>query len=331
MVKGKARVSALLAGVLLSGAGSAQGPDAEGFSGPFRVGNHTWESRQAFIDSGARCGTKPLAAEEALRVEQRLGPLVQRALDARGGIQFKKPSNPGGGGGSGGGGGEPPPPPVSPNISVHFHVIHDGDIGRLTAQQVSNQIGVLSTAFGGAGWTFTLVNTTYTDNATWFGGIGSSTIEQQVKTALRVGDAKVLNVYSANPGGGLLGWATFPSSYSTNPTRDGVVILYSTVPGGDAYPYNLGDTLTHEVGHWLGLYHTFQGGCNGGDGVADTNAERSAAYGCPIGRDSCTRYSGPDPITNYMDYTDDACMFEFTTQQDARMEAAWVTYRDPSN
>lgn len=217
-------------------------------------------------------------------------------------------------------------------INVYFHVVRKGtgtSNGDIPQSMIDGQMDVLNAAFGGWGWQFNLVTVTRTTNTTWYNGCYGSS-ETAMKNALHQGTADDLNVYTCNPSGGILGYATFPSSYNSAPSRDGVVLLYSSLPGGSAAPYNLGDTGTHEVGHWMGLYHTFQGGCSAnGDYVSDTAAEKSPAYSCPINRDSCTgrKYPGLDPITNFMDYTDDSCMFQFTSGQDSRMDSQFTTYR----
>ena len=217
------------------------------------------------------------------------------------------------------------------SIPVHVHIITSSSgAGAPSSNMITSQINVLNAAYASAGYAFTVVSTDTSRNDAWYTAQPNTTAETQMKTALHQGGAGDLNMYFNNMGGGLLGWATFPSSYNSKPLMDGVVILTQSLPGGSASPYNEGDTGTHEVGHWMGLYHTFQGGCNGsGDGVSDTAAERSAAYGCPVGRDTCAgkRYPGLDPITNFMDYTDDDCMDNFSGGQRTRMQNAWITYR----
>jgi hypothetical protein len=225
--------------------------------------------------------------------------------------------------------------PGSP-IPVWVHVVTNGTTGSVSTAAINNQISVLNASFGGGtggvntGFAFQLAGTTTTANATWFNCTPGSAAETQMKNALHVGGAETLNIYTT-AGGGYLGWATFPWNYSSAPSRDGVVVDYRSLPGGPyGSQYSLGDTGTHEVGHWLGLYHTFQGGCSAqGDLVSDTPAEKSPAYGCPTNRDSCKgrNFPGKDPVTNFMDYTDDSCMFQFSAGQDARMDSAWSAYR----
>lgn len=173
----------------------------------------------------------------------------------------------------------------------------------------------MNTAYAPYGISFVLKGTDRTINSNW----ASDGSELAMKKALRKGTYRSLNLYFLKDLGDNLGYCYFPTSVRSGSTDfylDGCSILAASVPGGSATNYNLGLTVVHEVGHWFGLYHTFQGGCTGtGDSVSDTPAQASPSSGCPTGRDSCPSASGLDPIHNYMDYSYDTCMTEFTAGQ----------------
>jgi len=221
-------------------------------------------------------------------------------------------------------------------VDVYFHVVFANqtlDGGYVPDEQIQAQVQVLNEDYNSTGISFNLVNISRIQNEDWFMRVApNSTQEVGLKKTFRQGNASTLNVYTVGlmegDGQGLLGYSTFPMDFEGAPTNDGVVLLYSTLPGSSSPTYNLGRTLTHESGHWMGLYHTFQGGCTGsGDEVDDTPPEESAAYGCPLKRDTCPG-GGPDPVQNFMDYTDDSCMTGFTPGQAKRIKAKLRTYRN---
>jgi hypothetical protein len=232
-------------------------------------------------------------------------------------------------------------------VPVRFHVIRKSATlagGNVPASQVNRQIAVLNAAYADAGFRFVLSGAIERiTKPQWFNLIAANGDERRLfrgsgkeikmKQALHDGGPETLNVYTAALGQFLLGWAYFPVSFTDEEGEplprffDGVVIDYRSLPGGSFEVYGEGDTATHEVGHWLGLYHTFQNGCSApGDYVDDTPYEASPATGCPTGRDTCTA-PGTDPIHNFMDYTYDSCMNTFTDGQNARMRQQWTAYR----
>jgi hypothetical protein len=216
------------------------------------------------------------------------------------------------------------------SVPVYVHVMRDANgNGDVTDTQISQQLAVLNTTYAGqessqaanTGFTFTLAGVDRYNNNQWHQDKQSSTYRKQT----RKGGKNALNIWLVDFN--YLGIATFPWDYARQPGIDGIRVQYTSLPGGSETNFNLGETATHEAGHWLGLYHTFQGGCTStNDEVTDTPAQSSPSSGCPTGRDSCS-LPGLDPIHNYMDYSYDSCYNQFTPGQSARMSSMWTAYR----
>lgn len=223
------------------------------------------------------------------------------------------------------------------SIPTWVHVITQGSgfaNGELSAGAIQAQLKVLNDSFNGktggagSGFAFKLQGVTVTNNQEWFETAWFDfDVETAMKAALKKGGPETLNIYTAD-GGAFLGFAYFPSIVGTSfEVLDGVFLDWRTLPGGNFEIYSEGDTAPHEVGHWLALFHTFDGVCGpSGDLVADTPSERSPAFFCPTGRDTCPK-PGLDPIENFMDYTQDSCMYKFSPGQVERMKAAHAAFR----
>ena len=218
-----------------------------------------------------------------------------------------------------------------PSIRVYVHVMAAADgTGDVTDAQVEEQIAVLNRDFAGAeapgvaagtAFTFRLARVDRYYNDKWH--IDKQSRKYRAET--RLGGADDLNIWLVEFG--YLGIATFPWDYSRAGDVDGIRVLWSSLPGGTETNYNEGDTATHEAGHWLGLFHTFDGGCRKrGDEVDDTPAQSVATNGCPEGQDSCPA-DGLDSIHNYMDYSYDGCYNQFTVGQATRMNEMFAAFR----
>jgi len=139
--------------------------------------------------------------------------------------------------------------------------------------------------------------------------------------------ATTLNLWVCTIGGGILGYAQFPGGTAAT---DGVVCdsqyVGVTSNTGSAYPYNLGRTASHEVGHWMNLRHIWGDATCGSDLVSDTPTHNTANYGVPAYPHLSTCPGTPVEMTmNYMDYTDDRGMYMFTNGQKTRMSALFVS------
>lgn len=220
-------------------------------------------------------------------------------------------------------------------IPVWFHVLYNSQgTGNISDEAVNAQMRVLNEDFralagslGGEGFDtkiqFELAGVTRTQNDSWFNDNNDGYVQ-----ALNRDPARSVNIYT-NSAGGFLGYTFLPQD---SPGNDYIVIAYQAIGGRDNGfdSYDQGRTLVHEMGHYLGLLHTFDAiaavcgnGYTQGDLIADTPAESFEHYECS----QTYTCNSPDPIHNYMNYTPDNCMNEFTSEQGNRMVCSLLNYR----
>ncbi len=227
-------------------------------------------------------------------------------------------------------------------IPVVVNVLYRTAAENISAAQIQSQIDVLNEDFAATNSDY---NLTSTYNSVKSGDTKIRFVLDQVvrkqtnKTSWNTNDAMKknnrggisptspttkLNLWVCNMGGGILGYAQFPGGPSNT---DGVVCDNNAVGrvGTAAAPFNKGRTATHEVGHWLNLRHIWGDATCGNDQVGDTPLHNTANYGCPAAGHKSTCSGTPVEMTmNYMDYTDDACMYMFSAGQKTRMQATYA-------
>ncbi|UPK76243.1 zinc metalloprotease [Nocardioidaceae bacterium SCSIO 66511] len=224
-------------------------------------------------------------------------------------------------------------------IPVHVHAIQQTkNKVKAPRKRITQQIRIMNRAYKGnqskhsvrTKFRFKLKSIDRPVNKRWYTAALGDRAANKMKRKLHKGGPSALNLYLSAPeisGGTLFGWATFPADLKRNPKIDGVVINYGSMKNGRFNGYNKGDTAVHEAGHWLGLYHTFQGACSKlNDRVKDTPREATPNYECPKGRDTC-KAPGKDPVHNFMDYSYDRCMNQFTFGQNKRINRQWAAFR----
>lgn len=253
-------------------------------------------------------------------------------------------------------------------IPVVFHVIHQDGPENISQEQIMNQIDILNEDFrkknGTPGFNISPVGTDmqiefrlaqYDPNGKKHDGIiriknaATENANDDVKELSYWNSAQYLNIWVVSSinlglgtptGGTVLGYAQFPWLQSSLPTTDGIVIRSDQVGViGSGQLSQGGRTLTHEIGHWIGLFHTFQGGCAGGtssncasqgDRVCDTPPVSAANFGCDTTKNTCNNDVPdlPDQVRNYMDYSDGTCMNMYTEGQKARAYSNLLQFRN---
>ena len=234
---------------------------------------------------------------------------------------------------------------ITVTIPVAVHVLYNTAQENISLAQIQSQIDVLNKDFSNTNADRTLLPGAFaslpTDMSVRF-TLDPANIDRKqsnksswgTRNAMKsskkggidpINPSRFLNIWVCNIGGGILGYAQFPGGPATT---DGVVVgpQYFGSTGYVAAPFDKGRTATHEVGHWLNLRHIWGDANCGNDLVSDTPTQQTANYGCPtFPRVTCGNGPNGDLFMNYMDYTNDACMYMFTNGQKARSQAIFAT------
>ncbi|WP_428225150.1 zinc metalloprotease [Flavobacterium sp.] len=228
-------------------------------------------------------------------------------------------------------------------IPVVFNVLYRTTSENTSLTQLQSQIDVLNKDFSATNSDYNTSNNPYASVRS--GNVGIKFVLDQVirksttKTSWGTADAMKkstqgginptspttkLNIWVCTIGGGILGYAQFPGGSSAT---DGVVLdsKYTGNTGTATYPFNLGRTATHEVGHWMNLRHIWGDATCGSDLVSDTPVHNAANSGVPaVGHRSTCTGTPLEMYMNYMDYTDDRGMYMFSVGQKSRMKAVFA-------
>lgn len=227
-------------------------------------------------------------------------------------------------------------------IPIALHVIWDGKRGKLTQGQVDTLINNINWAYQDTPFQFYIARLDLTKNASWFNNCNSNTRNNMAMKKRLARDSRYyINIYSCNPydpsvppGLYVLGLSTLPFQYPNGSYLHGILVHPNAFPGGAPdQPYGL--TTAHEIGHYLGLFHTFESHFNAsgdpcddpGDFIADTPTQNGPTFACPASTDSCPALPGNDDVPNFMNYSTDECMNHFTPNQIGTMIVATATYR----
>ena len=206
------------------------------------------------------------------------------------------------------------------HIMVAWHVVtNSSGAGNYSDQSIYDIMEILNSNYQEHNFFFTLDTIDRTENSTWFNSWEDANASQGMQE-LAIDPYHYLNIYTADLNAiGVEGYSYLPNSWANNSYMQSVNLDYRSLSAGWI--------ITHEVGHHLGLPHTFQNNCTEpNDGIDDTpQHDESGLWSCNQNQDTCPNDPGNDPVYNYMNYSG-TCQNEYTQGQEDRQHYMTENY-----